>query len=439
MFYSNIHFVIVHVISGAVWYGIDVSPSDMYSVLARFGGVSDWDSMPWVMAALVICISSDLFEESLVAPEVGAVFVTSPAGELDLVNYSSSAFDPSQDSLPPAPEHESLAVHDVMVSRWRDKVASRPSSPSGSSHATLAPSSEFLVAPIIAPPKIYSSSSGSSSDSSSNSSSLGSPSDSLSDTSSVHSSWFDASGQTHSGPSTRVASSRSLDSFSLFARPSYKGCRSFITLVPSSTPISRPIDPTRADLLPPRKRFRDSYSPKDSRKEHMEIGTTDVEVVVDLGISDRVRAHNEDGISMGVKITASDIRDDEKEFEAEVSAGGTVEVEVDPRVRPVVDEDVPNNVTADGAIEAGQMIASRERASLTDRIRRLGRENLKVRALLCIERDQDMTITCSEMTPESIEELIAQRVAEALANYEETRAANALSRRKPKQNGNDGR
>ncbi|GKE85166.1 hypothetical protein Tco_1558908, partial [Tanacetum coccineum] len=48
--------------------------------------------------------------------------------------------------------HESLPVHDVMVSRWRDRVASRPSLPSGSSsHDTLAPSSEFPIAHIVAP------------------------------------------------------------------------------------------------------------------------------------------------------------------------------------------------------------------------------------------------------------------------------------------------
>ncbi|GKG23165.1 hypothetical protein Tco_0388468, partial [Tanacetum coccineum] len=78
--------------------------------------------------------------------EVGAVSVTSPAGVLDLVDYSSSsASDPSEDSLPLAQElplvspflcsdeskadsksepaeqrperHDSLAVHDAMVSR----------------------------------------------------------------------------------------------------------------------------------------------------------------------------------------------------------------------------------------------------------------------------------------------------------------------------------
>ncbi|GJX03514.1 putative reverse transcriptase domain-containing protein [Tanacetum coccineum] len=40
--------------------------------------------------------------------------------------------------------------------------------------------------------------------------------------------------------------------------------------------------------------------------------------------------------------------------------------------------------------------------------------------------------------PEAIKELIAQRVVEALANYEETRAANALEAESQSQNGSDG-
>ncbi|GKE82387.1 hypothetical protein Tco_1552387, partial [Tanacetum coccineum] len=89
-----------------------------------------------VMAAPIIPISSDSSEESvgshvprvilfgailavflvvptkvpivpadpLVAPKVGAVPATSPTGVLDLVDYSSSDFDPSKDSLPLASE-----------------------------------------------------------------------------------------------------------------------------------------------------------------------------------------------------------------------------------------------------------------------------------------------------------------------------------------------
>ncbi|GJV95472.1 probable alpha,alpha-trehalose-phosphate synthase [UDP-forming] 10 [Tanacetum coccineum] len=256
-----------------------------------------------VMAAPVIPISSDSSEESVgshvprvilfgaipaiihvihgipaevpiipadlvVAPEVGAVFVTSPARVLDLVDYSSSDSDPSEDSLPPAPELP--LVSPFLCS---DDSEAGPSSPSGSSYDdTFAPSSELPVAPVVAPPGIRrraailirpgkaipfgrpcrthpngprkllnarkrvgpfparrlawrrvslcssdrhssqdftsdSSSSGSSSDSSSDTFS-GSPPDSLSDTSSVHSSGCDASGQTHLGPSTRVASYR---------------------------------------------------------------------------------------------------------------------------------------------------------------------------------------------------------------------------------------
>ncbi|GJV34099.1 reverse transcriptase domain-containing protein [Tanacetum coccineum] len=323
-----------------------------------------------------------------------------------------------------------------------------------------------------------SSSSGSSSDSSSDTFS-GSPSDSLSDTSSVHSSGFDASGQSHSGPSTRVASSRSLDSSSLSVRLSHKRCKSPTTSVPSSTHVSRLITSTHVDLLPPHKRFRDSYSPEDSREEHMEIGTADAEAVADLGTGDGVGAHTEDGIGMGVEIAAIDIKEDEEEFKPETSAGGTMEIAVDPLVigvhymSEVPIDRITEFETAQRQLEAGQLMASGERAGLTDRIRRLGRENLRVRALLCIERDRvdslchhmalsqeefcqirrdrddarrrrrrlesfDMTITRSGMTPEEIEELIAQRVAEALANYEATRAANALKAKSQSENGNDG-
>ncbi|GKC03812.1 putative reverse transcriptase domain-containing protein [Tanacetum coccineum] len=131
------------------------------SVQAPFRGVTDWyqsqvyrepgsifrSGLKPVMAAPVISISSDSSEESVpiihadpfVAPEVGAVSVISPTRVLDLVDYSSSSdFDPSEDSLPPVPdlplvspflytddseaniesdpaEHESLAVHDTIL------------------------------------------------------------------------------------------------------------------------------------------------------------------------------------------------------------------------------------------------------------------------------------------------------------------------------------
>ncbi|GKG24013.1 hypothetical protein Tco_0392049, partial [Tanacetum coccineum] len=49
-----------------------------------------------------------------------------------------------------------------------------------------------------------------------------------------------------------------------------------------------------------------------------------------------------------------------------------------------------------------------------------------------------MTITSSGITPEAIKELVNRSVKEALAAYEEARAANALEVESQSQNGSDG-
>ncbi|GKC84448.1 hypothetical protein Tco_1140165, partial [Tanacetum coccineum] len=101
--------------------------------------------------------------------------------------------------------------------------------------------------------------------------SSGSSSDSLSDASSFR---WSAPLSTPYPPTTSESSpdsssERTLDLSSLSAGPSRNRCRSPTTLVPSSTPVLRSVAPPHADLLPPQKRFRDSYSPEDSREEHM--------------------------------------------------------------------------------------------------------------------------------------------------------------------------
>nr|GEX20602.1 hypothetical protein [Tanacetum cinerariifolium] len=380
--------------------------------------------------------------DPLVTPEVGVVSVTSPTGVLDLVDYSSSDSDPSKDSLLPAtklplvtpflcsddseadsesepaeqrPErHKSLVVHYVMVSRWRYRVTSRPSSLLGSSsHDTLAPSSEFPVAPVVAPPEICrrpailirpgeaipfgrtyppiligrvnftsdSSTSGSSPISSSDTFSS-SPLDSFE----TFSRWRSAPLSTPYPPTTsesspNLSSERSLDSSSLSAGPSRKRCKSPTTSVPSSTLVLSLISPTHADILPPCK-----------REEHMQIGIADTEAVAYLGIGDGVDTG--DGIGIEVENAASDIREDEEEFEAEVSAGGTMEIVVDPLITSGIFEsnrgDVPDlkGTLYDIVHYMLELMASRERAGLNDRIRRFGQENLRVRDLLCIARDR---------------------------------------------------
>ncbi|GJR19993.1 hypothetical protein Tco_0968520 [Tanacetum coccineum] len=159
------------------------------------------------MAAPVISISSDVSLESVgssfpqviligsipvkvsVAPEVGAAAVASPAGVLELDTHSSLEFDPSESSPPPVSvahmvspflclnnsesdteileRHVSPTPHDAMLTRWRSRVASGSSSPTTSTleiptapilptpSAIVAPSSEYPLAPVVAPPGIH--------------------------------------------------------------------------------------------------------------------------------------------------------------------------------------------------------------------------------------------------------------------------------------------
>ncbi|GKG14237.1 hypothetical protein Tco_0353837, partial [Tanacetum coccineum] len=104
--------------------------------------------------------------------------------------------------------------------------------------------------------------------------------------------WCAAPLSTLYPPTTSESSSgdsleRLLHSSSHSVGPSCKRCRSPVDSVPSSTPVMGSLSPTRADLLPPRKRFRDSYSSEASIKEDTEIDPIKTEVDMELGIGDR--------------------------------------------------------------------------------------------------------------------------------------------------------
>nr|GEV89262.1 hypothetical protein [Tanacetum cinerariifolium] len=325
-----------------------------------------------------VILTGSSFVEVPVAPEVGAVVVASPAEVLELDTYSSFAANPSKSSPPPVsvtptvspflcsddsesdtemPErHVSLIPHDVMVTRWRSRVASRSSSPTTSTpeipaapilpapFAVVVPSSEFILAPVVAPPRIRR-----------RRSILIRPGEdipigriyrthpsgprrvltarklvrplsshhlalryrshhlyrfisrspsghSFSDHSSSGHSVSGHSLYGHTPPDTTVAdsstpltTSESLarDSYSeSSSKPSRKSCRSPTTIVTSSIHATRAIIPSRADLLPPRKRFRDFISPKDRVKEDIDTDVLEdieadvmaVEVVVDRDV-----------------------------------------------------------------------------------------------------------------------------------------------------------
>ncbi|GJY57269.1 hypothetical protein Tco_0456384 [Tanacetum coccineum] len=213
------------------------------------------------------------------------------------------------------------------------------------------------------------------------------------------------------------------------AGPSRK-CRSLIDSAPLSMPIMGSLTPTRADLLPPRKKFRDSYSSEDSIEEDAEVGLTGTGVDMELGISDG------DEVGDHVEIDHRDAKDDTEEYETDVSARDTTEVGIDHMTAPLVEEDIvelagedsPNSSsTRDGIVrsvedmsvdlgdvvrdfyhhmsevrvdrivgiettqrrlEADQLIASADRARMAEMIYSLRLENLKVRAMLDIERDR---------------------------------------------------
>ncbi|GJS47597.1 putative reverse transcriptase domain-containing protein [Tanacetum coccineum] len=383
-----------------------------------------------VMVAPIISISSDSSEESvlivpadpIVAPKVGTILVVLSTGILDLVDYSSSSDSkPSEDSLPLVPDlplvSPFLCSDDSEADSESKPAEQRPIS---SSHDTLAPSSEFPLAPIVSPPGIRR-----------RSTTLIRP---------AFKRWRSASLSTPY-PSTTSESSlgssfeRSLDSSSLSSKPSRKRCRSPTASVPSPTYVSRSIAPTPADLLPPRK-------------------------------SDEVVAHTEDGVCMRVEIAASDVREDDEEFEAEASVTDMREIAVDPLAIgdsfessrggiPDLEGTIYDIVhyMSEVRIDRITEIETTQRQLETSYIERYRIDSLRWHMALSqeefsqVHRDRDdtrrrlrrtMTITRSGMTPEAIEELVNRRVEEALAAHEEARAANALEAENQSQNGSDG-
>ncbi|GJZ03184.1 hypothetical protein Tco_0521145 [Tanacetum coccineum] len=154
-----------------------------------------------------------------------------------------------------------------------------------------------------------------------------------------------------------------------------------------------------------------------------------------------------------------------KEFEAEASAGGTMEIVVDPLATGGISEstggDAPDLEGTLYDISHYMSEVPLDRITEFETAQRqleAGRENLRVRALFCIERDRvdslrrHITLSQEEFCQvrtnhddtrrrlrrleslverrlgfrQATEELVNQRVEEALAAYEATHAANAL-------------
>ncbi|GKG34405.1 hypothetical protein Tco_0437101 [Tanacetum coccineum] len=105
--------------------------------------------------------------------------------------------------------------------------------------------------------------------------------------------------------------------------------------------------PTRADLFPPRKRFRDSYSSEASIEEDTEVDPIKTEVDMELGIGDG------DDVRDYVEIDPWDVRDDTEEYEADTSAGDTVKVGIDSMSAPIVEEEIVEPTGKDSSYSPG--------------------------------------------------------------------------------------
>ncbi|GKD88769.1 hypothetical protein Tco_1364276 [Tanacetum coccineum] len=215
-------------------------------------------------------------------------------------------------------------------------------------------------------------------------------------------------------PPTTSESSAGDSSFESSAGLSHKRCRSYAAIVTSYIHATRALVPSRADLLPPRKRFRDSISPEDSVEEDV-----DTDVLEDIKVD-----------AMVDKVAV------DRDVEAGVDA--SIGMEVDVGV------DVEDEVRAE-RVGGEELIDGGERASLLEQVASLERSNARLRGTMMMERARadrfrrfrTMTITRSGMTPEAIEELVNRCVEEALAAHKATRAANALEVENQSQNGSD--
>ncbi|GJW60646.1 hypothetical protein Tco_0109981 [Tanacetum coccineum] len=215
--------------------------------------------------------------------------------------------------------------------------------------------------------------------------------------------------------------------------PSRKRCRSHATTMPSSIPASGALVPTRANLLLPRKRFRDSYSSEDSVEEDIdadvladiEADTTAVEVAADIDVEAGVVADIVDVVAK-IDIPDEDIESGQRELEVRsLIAGGERDVLLD-------------------CVATLEMSNARLQGTLRMASARVDRLVVELVVSSSISVNQVprygliiMTITRSGTTPKVIEELINQRVAEALATYEANRATELVVKSQS-QNGDDG-
>nr|GEZ15677.1 hypothetical protein [Tanacetum cinerariifolium] len=219
-------------------------------------------------------------------------------------------------------------------------------------------------------------------------------------------------------PSMKFDSSAGDSSFESSDGSSCKRCGSPTATTILSIHATRALVLSRTDLLLPHKRFMDSISPEDSVEEDINTDVYTMKVGVDVATGIDIP----DGMLMPDAVERLEQRE----------------------------------------LEARSLIAGRERASLLEQVESLERSNARLQGTVMRESARadrlvvelvgsisisvnqiphyglnNMTITRFGMTLKAIEELVYQRVEEALDAYEATRAANALEAKNQSQNGSN--
>ncbi|GJV78139.1 putative reverse transcriptase domain-containing protein, partial [Tanacetum coccineum] len=376
-----------------------------------------------VMAALVIFIFSDVSVESVgssfprviligsifvevpVAPEVGATAVSSPAGVLELDTHSSSEADPSESSITSRAE---------VASRLSSPYYSIPEIPTCSYLPT--PSYEFPICPLLPTGyfvqrqailirpgedipigRLYHTH-------------YGGPCRALTARKSVRplpshrlalrvNSLFG-----HTPPDTtmndvNLSPQRFVhhhllglhagdSSFESSAGPSRKRCRSPAATVTSPIHATRALVPSHADFLPPRKRFRDSISPKDSVEEDIdtdvlegiEADATAIKVAVDRDVEARVDA------SIDMEVDVGDDVEDEVEIDERLEQVEEGLHDIYDHVIEIPLQRIEDIETGQRELESRSLIAGGERASLLEQVASLERSNVRLRGTIMMKR-----------------------------------------------------
>ncbi|GKC49617.1 hypothetical protein Tco_1072362 [Tanacetum coccineum] len=346
------------------------------------------------MAALVITILSEASEESvtsvfsrvilfstiptkiLIVPDMPTGLPTVP--ELPTVSpfldLNDSKFESADES---SERHVSLTLHDDMVSRWRDRVRFRLSSPLGLSSldttisfTEIATSSPACISTlvIITSPAIRSRI-----QTTVRKSTLGlrpkmtpARSATLRRARRAVLSLETSSSDTSSGFSSDLAPASSSS-----AGPSRKRSRSSATSIPSTVHTTGVLSPTRADLLPPRKRYRGtsamhSDESSDEGSLVMQTGSdmdsdirVDVEAVTttaSTGIVDGlgiepVLAGVEAGFEPGLAVVETKSELEEAEADEEADAEIQPEVTIEIGFDVAIGIDIPDDLLMPDAIE----------------------------------------------------------------------------------------